>query len=114
MTRVVKLADDVYVELEEDASIVAAPPSEGLASSDPAEFLARLSDVGDSIVAVCRSIRDKIETGFPGATKPSELTLEFGVKLAGEGGLPFVTKVSGEATFKVAAKWQLSRPRANV
>jgi hypothetical protein len=37
---------------------------------------------------------------------PEEATIEFGVKLAGEAGLPVLTKVSSEATIKVTLKWK--------
>lgn len=39
-------------------------------------------------------------------TKPSELMLEFGVSVGGEAGVPFVTKGSITANFKVALTWK--------
>lgn len=37
--------------------------------------------------------------------KPSECVLEFGVNVGGEAGVPFITKGTVGANFKVALKW---------
>jgi|SRR3569833_1922612 len=39
------------------------------------------------------------------ASKPSECSLEFGIAVGGEAGIPFVTKGTAEANFKVSVKW---------
>ena len=40
------------------------------------------------------------------ATKPKEVGLEFGIKMGGRAGLPFVTEGSAEAHFVVKVTWQ--------
>lgn len=37
--------------------------------------------------------------------KPAECVLEFGVNVGGEAGVPFITKGTVGANFKVALKW---------
>lgn len=39
------------------------------------------------------------------AQKPSECSIEFGVNAGGEAGIPFVTKGTVGANFKVTVKW---------
>jgi hypothetical protein len=60
------------------------------------------ADVNDVIVAWCNNLysaAEKIQT-------PERFTIEFGVKLAGETGVPMLTKASGEASFKVTVEWK--------
>jgi hypothetical protein len=97
---------EIYVELSEGIT----PTTKGLAGGTIAggdktgEMIKKLDEVGDAIADVCRTLQDRIHAAL-GASKPSELTLEFGVKLAGEAGVPLVTKGSVEGTFQVSAKW---------
>jgi hypothetical protein len=67
-----------------------------------------LKDVGAAIANVCQSIQEEVEEAMKEAV-PNELTLEFGVKLTGETGVPMLTKVSAEGTLKVTAKWNLKK-----
>jgi hypothetical protein len=60
------------------------------------------ADVNDVIVAWCNNLysaAEKIQT-------PERFVIEFGVKLAGEAGVPMLTKASGEASFKVTVEWK--------
>lgn len=97
----------IYIEVEEAFTPVAARGGTVAGKSKATELVGRLQDVGDAIADVCRTLQVRIEQAL-GASKPSELTLEFGVKLAGEAGLPLVTKGSVEGTFQVSAKWSFS------
>jgi hypothetical protein len=36
---------------------------------------------------------------------PDEINIEFGIKFGGEGGIPYITKVTGESSIKVSSKW---------
>ncbi|MDB5679164.1 CU044_2847 family protein [Sphingomonas bacterium] len=51
----------------------------------------------------CEAFIQKIE-GLP--SKPKELALEFGVDVSGEAGIPFVTKGSIGANFKITLTWK--------
>jgi hypothetical protein len=60
------------------------------------------ADVNDVIVAWCNNLysaAERIQT-------PERFAIEFGVKLVGEAGVPMLTKVSGEASFKVTVEWK--------
>jgi hypothetical protein len=61
----------------------------------------QFGEVKDLIVGCCNSLLDAIRD----IPKPDKVTVEFGVKLAGEVGVPMVTKGSGEANFKVSIEW---------
>jgi hypothetical protein len=45
-----------------------------------------------------------MKAGFAEAA-PSEVSVEFGITLGGEAGVPFVTKGKADATFKVTSTW---------
>lgn len=68
-----------------------------------------IEGVASTIVEACSGVFERARAGLE-AAMPDELTVEFGVSLTGEGGIPFVGKASAESTFKVTAKWSLSGP----
>jgi hypothetical protein len=72
------------------------------------ETIKQLKDVGEAIADVCRTVQDQIQVALD-KSKPSELTLEFSVTLAGETGIPLVTKGTAEGTFQVTAKWDFKK-----
>lgn len=96
----------VYIEVSDEIT----PTVGGVAGGTVAggekvvEKLNKFKEVGTAIADVCRTLQDQIQSALD-KSKPSELTLEFGVKLAGEMGIPLVTKGSSEGTFQVTAKW---------
>jgi Trypsin-co-occurring domain 1 len=61
-----------------------------------------LAEVKDVIIACCNNLHSAV-ANIPA---PQRFAIEFGVKLAGEKGIPFLTKASGEATFKVTVEWK--------
>ncbi len=68
----------------------------------------RLKSVLSSTVQVysqtiLSSIKDASED-----IKPSKVTLEFGLQLGGEMGIPFVTKGTAQANVAVTIEWDLS------
>ncbi|MDP9316937.1 MAG: hypothetical protein M3R24_39790 [Chloroflexota bacterium] len=81
----------------------------GLASGgDAARMIEELDAVGDTIAAVCARIERRVRQTLT-ASRPKEITLEFGVTLAGAAGIPFITSASVEGSFKVAATWDFSQ-----
>ena len=56
-------------------------------------------------LAQLRPAADAVLDTFRAMNNPSEINLEFGVKLSGKLGAIF-TAVQGEATFKVSVKWK--------
>lgn len=77
------------------------------------ETIKQLKDVGEAIADVCRTVHDQIETALV-KSKPAELSLEFSITLAGETGIPLVTKGTAEGTFKVNAKWKFGKETEGV
>lgn len=66
------------------------------------------SDVRDLIVSCCTTLEDamaRIKT-------PDRVAVEFGIKFAGEAGVPMLTKASGEATLKVSIEWKAAGKEA--
>lgn len=61
------------------------------------------AEVKSLITTVCEGLFEAVST----IPKPEEVIAEFGIKLAGETGLPLITKASAEGNFKVSIKWSL-------
>jgi hypothetical protein len=70
--------------------------------SDVKQLERDFAEVKDLIVKCCDSLHDAVKA----IPEPETFSVEFGVKLAGEAGFPTLTKVSGEATFKVTIQWK--------
>jgi Trypsin-co-occurring domain 1 len=98
----------IYVEVEETPQLVSAEAAGGEVAGGGERILQDLQEVALTIADVCRTIQERTVAALEKA-KPSELTLEFGVKLAGETGIPLVTKGSVEGTFQVTAKWDFTK-----
>jgi hypothetical protein len=95
----------IYVEIE-DVEVQTTSFSGGTIAEDgDANMVHRLENIGEAIADVCHSVQEKVIASL-GASRPKELTLQFGIKLGGEAGFPFVTKGSVEGAFQVSAKWQ--------
>jgi hypothetical protein len=62
---------------------------------------ADFDDVNRLIVSCCNQLFDAIAK----IPEPEKVSVEFGIKLAGESGLPMVVKATGEANFKVSVEW---------
>lgn len=62
------------------------------------------ADVKDVIVACCNNLHNAVNS----IPRPEKFAIEFGVKLAGETGVPMLTKASGEANFKITVEWKKS------
>lgn len=64
----------------------------------------RLDQLGGTVAGVTKKLYGKIIGS--GDLIPDEMTLEFGVSLSGELGIPLVSKASGEGTLTVTATWR--------
>ncbi|HEX6901819.1 MAG TPA: CU044_2847 family protein [Thermoanaerobaculia bacterium] len=98
----------VHVEVDEAPEVVAAQVAGGEIAGGGERILQDLQEVALTIADVCRTIQERAVAAME-KVKPSELTLEFGIKLAGETGIPLVTKGSVEGTFQVTAKWDFTK-----
>jgi hypothetical protein len=100
----------VLIEVATVPPLAAGFKSGGVAGVDEkvAKTIKQLKDVGDAIADVCNTLQEQIQKALQ-KSKPSELTLEFSITLAGEAGIPFVTKGAAEGTFQVTAKWDFNK-----
>ena len=107
--------ETMYIQVAEMPITTRAKGGGGIAGAD--DVVARTFDqvkkVGQAIAEVCDEIQAEIEATLKRA-KPTELALEFSITLAGEAGVPFVTKGTAEGTFQVNVKWDFSKEAANV
>lgn len=62
----------------------------------------KFADVKQVIISCCNSLHDAVAS----IPRPEKFAIEFGVKLAGETGVPMLTKASGEANFKITVEWK--------
>ena len=102
---------DEEVEIPESFQVGVPVPVEGVPPGmEPTlnlkEVGRKFSEVQDLIIACCSGLLEAIDRIPP----PEKVAVEFGIKLAGEGGLPMLTKASGEANFKVSLEWQKPAP----
>jgi hypothetical protein len=74
---------------------------------EPKALVAKLDEVSDTISGTCKSLQAKIMSGL-GKSLPNEMSIEFGVTLGGEAGVPFVANGSVEAAFKVTTTWKFN------
>jgi len=63
----------------------------------------KFSEVKNLIITCCNSVFEAMDNI---ANKPDKFAVEFGIKLAGEVGVPILTKAPGEANFKVSIEWK--------
>ena len=102
----------ILVETDETVDIPASQVSETVAERRLPEGAREVvsiddvkrnfADVKDVIVACCKNLYSAVES----IPAPQRFAIEFGVKLAGEKGIPLLTKASGEANFKVTVEWK--------
>jgi hypothetical protein len=99
----------VYIQVPDRAEIVEEPEGAALGGELQSELEKKLTDrmhvVGKAISSVCTTIYGSVKVAI-GEVRPDEMTLEFGIKLGGKTGVPFVTEGSAEGTFKVTATWK--------
>ncbi len=111
--KAVKLATDngntVWISVVEDLEPVTPAGTGGeIAGDGVRKALERMDDLADTIADVYKSIQQKIMSRL-GETKPDEITIEFGVVLAGEAAVPLICSSSVEGAFKVSACWDLTQ-----
>jgi len=64
-----------------------------------------LTTIQNLIAACSEGVFNAIKSKTP---KPERVTVDFGIKFAGEGGFPTLAKASGEANLKISIEWKTS------
>jgi hypothetical protein len=68
------------------------------------DVVERLGDVGDSLRTTCTALYNAMRDATA-ELRPDGIELQFGVKLGGEMGVPFVAKGTSEANFSIKLTW---------
>jgi hypothetical protein len=93
----------IYVQLDRNVSGQVKP------QADAARFArltrAQLEQIADAARETGRALLARLRDVD---TVPSKVKLEFGLSAGGEAGIPFVTKGTLEAQFKVSLEWSPS------
>lgn len=100
----------LVVELDDNATVAISAergPVKGLpASFSPTSAVDRardgLRELQKLIIDAANTVAETIDSVVQ---PPSKVQLEFGVKFAGEGGVPALTKLSSEAAIRVTIEW---------
>lgn len=64
-----------------------------------------MTTIQDIIAACSEGVFNAIKSKSP---KPERVTVDFGIKFAGEGGFPMLAKASGEANLNISIEWKTS------
>jgi hypothetical protein len=99
-----KGAGTIYIQLARDVSGVVEPQGDGerfgkLTREQLETVSSAARDTSNALMAKLKQFD----------TKPSKVALEFGISAGGEAGIPFVTKGTVEAQFKVSVEWSFAK-----
>ncbi len=56
-----------------------------------------------------QTVLSSVEEAMADLTAPSKLTLEFGLQVGGETGVPFIAKGTAQANMQVTVEWELNK-----
>jgi len=109
---------DMLVEVDDEAFAVprrgGVPKRGGDPMADKARaYTSSFGSIGQYIMTVCDEIYDKYSAAAE-KVRPDQMEIQFGIKLSGEGGVPFLTKGAAEATIQVTAKWGRAQPGSDM
>jgi hypothetical protein len=97
----------VYIEVRDGPEIFAERQRTRTEGGSVAPRTVECIDAaGAAIADVCARIYFRLGETLKGSEIPDELSVEFGVTLGGNAGLPIVTEGPSQGTFKVMAKWR--------
>jgi hypothetical protein len=71
----------------------------------------KLREVSELIREGCAGVADNL---FSIPNPPAEIGMEFGIDVGGEAGIPFVTKGTINANFKVSVNWTLDSRQSGI
>jgi hypothetical protein len=96
---------EILIEIIDEADLEVESEGGTAGSGDKvANMAGKLNEVSAAILTVCSAVYEKAYLAL-GAARPAEMEIEFGVTLAGEAGIPLVTKGNVECNLKVTARW---------
>lgn len=89
--KLVQLDKDTRVLVEIDPTALSG--MDVVADNLPKDIVRMINEIGAAAQAAARTLN------------PDKLSMEFGLEAGGEAGIPFVTKGTATASFKVAVEW---------
>ncbi|MBM3241018.1 hypothetical protein FJZ31_32445 [Candidatus Poribacteria bacterium] len=93
---------EVPTQLESRFTPPAAGVSEGMTPVVDLKAVGRkFAAVNELIIGCCNELSDAISK-----IKPQRFAVEFGIKFAGEAGVPMLGKAASEANIKVSIEWK--------
>lgn len=123
MPRVVQVAGFLVEVTDESVHQVGAPPLSqttgsgiqpstsgstkmGGARETAANAADTVANVGVAVSNTIASVCNYVQEAMSKFNRPAEMKLKFGLKIAGEAGIPYLTKGSGEAVLEIEATWK--------
>lgn len=92
---------EIYVESKTSAEVPEEEPGyrDGVPTLKIKEFQGKIRDYAKLAVGAFKDLPDA-----------EEVTVKFGIKLAGKAGIPFLTEGSAESNFEIEVKYKLYNP----
>ena len=105
---------EVAVEdlLEDDALIVPKGKTTPMGGEIAEKVTSRLANATEGVSSTIASVCRYVQGAFEAANRPDEVKVKFGLKIAGEAGIPYLTKGSGQAVLEIEATWRNSSESA--
>ncbi|RAM49332.1 MAG: hypothetical protein C6Y22_23595 [Hapalosiphonaceae cyanobacterium JJU2] len=105
---------EIYIQYDVEEST----QLQAVGAPDPIEDIAKRTErFKESLVTTINGysqiLLDSVQQGVNGLTKPNKVTLEFGLQMGGEAGIPLVAKGTAQANVKVTIEWNLSNNKQN-
>ena len=97
----------IYIQYDEEASdeLQAVGFVENVA-----ERTARFNSIVSSLIeGYTETLLNAVKYSTANKLAPSKVTMEFGIQVGGETGVPFVTKGTAQANVKITIEWDLSK-----
>ncbi len=94
----------IYIQCDEEADRTLRAAS---VSNTEERTRHLVNNMTSTVKGYSQMVLDAIKEGMSQFT-PDKVTLEFGIQMGGEAGIPFVTKGTAQANVKVTAEWKLS------
>lgn len=100
----------IYIQYdEEDSDELRAV---GVFDADPTQRLQHFTDsMQQTVRSYAETVLTAVRTGVEGLPAPEKVTVEFGLQVGGEAGVPFVTKGTTQANVKVSLSWDFSQKK---
>ena len=97
---------DERVEIPQNQGVASKPDTPGVHEKYKGKTnLKGVRREFDEVKAIIAECCNGLFSAFNKIPDASRFTVEFGVKLGGETGVPLITKATGEVNFKVTAEW---------